>query len=141
MKKSVLCFAVLLVLAVCSVLPVFAAMNYNNTNYANLYCNTTSGGETTVSLSYGGYDGITTGATVTTKIEKRFLGLFWKKIDIGTTNNEWVDEFVGAYGGTTHTVQLPSSGKYRVTAEFDVYGNNPTDHIEKTVQFEWNRSA
>ena len=139
MKKRILGLAFALALLACCLLPAFAALQSTNVYDANVYASTNSSGETTIHIGYVGYVNITTGATTTTKVEKRFLGLFWKKVDIGTTDNVWVDGFTGVNGSTTHTVQLPSHGKYRVTTDFDVYGvSGVTDHIERTEQFEWN---
>ena len=77
-----------------------------------------------------------TSVTIRTYVEKRSLLVIWNTVDIGEANDEWVD-----YGGTetfiaSHTVQLPSSGTYRVTSVFEVYGGSTlidTIEVTKTV--------
>lgn len=83
---------------------------------------------------YATYDPAVTRVVMTTYVEKRSLLVIWNRVDIGQTNNEWVD--VGGMGtfDATHTVQLSNSGKYRVTTVYEVYnGSTLLDTIEETV--------
>ena len=86
-----------------------------------------------VTANYVVNDSPVTDVTVRTYVEKRSLLVIWTRVDIGETNNEWVD-----YGGTgtfnvSHTAQLSNAGTYRVTTIFEVYnGSVLLDTIEKT---------
>jgi len=66
------------------------------------------------------------------------LGLFWTRVDIGTTNDQWVDTIYDYRYTGTRTFQLPSSGEYRITVIFVIYGNGgEADNIvaQKTVSY------
>lgn len=64
----------------------------------------------------------TTKVVITTYIEKKTLGLFWKRVDIGTANNEWVDTIYGIDYTKVRRFQLSAKGTYRVKIVFKVYG-------------------
>ena len=71
-------------------------------------------------------------------IEKKVLGLFWSRVDIGTTDDQWVDTIYDYRYTGSRTYQLPSSGTYRVTVNFKIYGNGgAADNIEnqQTVSY------
>lgn len=103
---------------------------YNNTQTAVMYMSIDDNGLMTITYRYSGLPSSTTGATITTYIEKKTLGLFWTRVDIGTSDNQWVDT-VSSYtytGSRTH--QLSASGTYRTTVTYEVYGTNgPADTI------------
>lgn len=100
--------------------------------------NISSSGLLTVTNVYDVSDSSVTQVIVTTYIEKRTLLVIWNRVDIGTTNDEWVD-----YGGSghfvkTHTAQMPSNGTYRVTVTFDVYsGSTLLDSKSVTCKLEY----
>jgi len=79
-----------------------------------------------------------THAFITTYVEKRFLLLFWTRVDIGVRNNQWVDYvYEDTYIGA-QVVKLDSKGTYRVTAVFEVFGSGgPVDVItcQPVVQY------
>ena len=64
---------------------------YNNTLSARTTISISSTGELSVVNAYHGYQGVTTRAVITTYVEKRVLGIFWTRVDIGTTDDQWVD--------------------------------------------------
>ena len=73
--------------------------------------------------------------TSTVYIQKKFLGLFWTKVDIGTTDDEWVDSSTNVSGAFSHSVQLGSSGTYRAVFEIKMYGSGgATDTIEDKIE-------
>ncbi len=82
-----------------------------------------------VSISYDGYPGITTGATITSKIQKKFLLFFWKDVDIGMPNNEWVDEVTGCYYLNEHTAPITSKGTYRAVVDYVIRGTGGSDDV------------
>jgi|LSQX01.3.fsa_nt_gb hypothetical protein len=103
---------------------------YNNTASADTSANVSGTGLLTISNRFTGFPSITTHAVITTYVEKRFLGLFWIRVDIGQTDNEWVDIIYDYTYVGGHTFQLTSTGTYRVTAVFNICGSGgPPDVI------------
>ncbi len=96
---------------------------YNNTASTTTNMNINSSGEMTIAYKYSGFSDITTKAVITTYIEKQTLWLFWSRVDIGTTNDEWVDTINDYRYTGIRTYQLPSSGTYRVTVVYKIYGS------------------
>ena len=79
-----------------------------------------------------GIKGKTTRIEVELYVEKRVLGIFWSRIDIGTPNNVWTDAVNAYQYNNTFSTQLSSTGTYRVTVQFSVYGSGgSTDVIPK----------
>ena len=111
---------------------------YNNVNTATANLDVTDSGKLTINYKYAGFSGITTKAVITTYIEKKTLGLFWTRVDIGTTNDEWVDTINNYRYTGSRTHQLSSSGTYRVTVNFKIYGSGGSaDVIEKDIKFSY----
>lgn len=74
-----------------------------------------------------------TRVVITTYVEKRKALVTWERVDIGQPNNKWIDVIYGDGGSKSHSVQLPASGTYRVTAIFDIYaGSNLLDTVTRT---------
>lgn len=85
-------------------------------------------GEAIVTLSYQGYNGVTTGARITTTLQKRNLLVFWKDV------TEWVDTSSSSYGTFKHTYGV-SSGTYRVKITYEISGSGgATDVIEEEIK-------
>lgn len=104
---------------------------YNNVGSATATINISSSGKLTIGYQYSGYSSITTKAVITTYIEKKTLGLFWTRVDIGQTNDEWVDTINDYRYTGSRTYQLSSSGTYRVTVIYKIYGSGGSaDEIE-----------
>ena len=132
-KKMKKCASLLLTLLLVwtALVPAYAASAESeitprlNTNI-NATCipNVSSSGLLTVTNTYGVNDSRVTQVVVTTYVEKRSLLVIWNRVDIGTTNDEWVDYGENGYFSKTHTAQMPESGTYRVTATFDVYSGS-----------------
>lgn len=111
---------------------------YNNVVSATTSVAISDSGVITITNKYNGINGTTTKGVITTYIEKKTLGLFWTRVDIGTTNDEWVDTINNYKYTGNHTYQLESTGKYRVTVTFVIYGNNgAADEIEKQITKEY----
>ena len=81
-----------------------------------------SNGTMTIYEAYDGIPGVTTRGELTTYIEKRILGIFWKKVNNGQPNNQWVDTIYNYRYSGSHSHQLSSSGTYRATVIYKVYG-------------------
>ena len=82
-----------------------------------------------IAILYTGYSGITTGAKITTYVQKRILGIFWTRVNNGQPNNEWVDNVTGSSYRGHHELQLSSTGTYRVTSEFVIYATTGSEPI------------
>ena len=83
----------------------------------------TDTGEAIVSLSYYGYPNVTTGATITVKIEKRSMLIFWTDIITETVTvqgENYVKEL---------SYQLENTGTYRCTVEYVVSGTGGADDV------------
>ena len=74
-------------------------------------------------------------AKITVQIQKRFLGLFWKTVDIGYTNDEWVAYSTDVNGYFNNTFTVDGKGTYRANITLEIKGNNGTsDVIEDTIE-------
>jgi hypothetical protein len=94
---------------------------YNNTDKAFTQFAISETGEASVLVRYEGYSGITTGATICIKIEKRNLLVFWKEVvnDIYYFREEAHAE--------TFVYQLGKSGTYRCTVDYLISGTGGLD--------------
>lgn len=80
-------------------------------------------------VSYEGYPDTFVQATVTFKVEKRFLLFFWN--DIG----EWTGSSTELWGTLYHIFELDGSGKYRCNMTLEVLGTDGTkDVIQDTIE-------
>ena len=139
MKKISICLLCMLMLFSYVTVPAAAANEgimpcYNNVIETSTDFSISESGVAEVGISYDGITGVTTGATITTKIQKRSLGLIWTKVDIGTTNNEWVDIARLADYSTFHRVTLPGTGTYRVVVEYEITGTGGATDVIEDIQ-------
>ena len=110
---------------------------YNNVSYAESNVTISSSGKMTITNSFSASASVFTKANIKTYIEKKTLGLFWTRVDIGQTDDEWNDvTYDNVYSGT-HSHQLEKTGTYRVTVEYVIFGSGGaadtiTREIEKT---------
>lgn len=108
---------------------------YNNVDSANSTVTISSNGTITINNRYTGTQSVTTKAVITTYIEKKTLGIFWIRVDIGQTNDEWVDTVYNYYYSGSHSTQLSSSGTYRVNVEYVIYGSGGSaDTITRQIE-------
>ncbi len=141
MRKARRIFVALqvLLLFVTMIFPAYAAGEitpyYNNVSTARTTASVSSSGLLTINNRYNGFEGETTKAVITTYIEKKVLGLFWTRVDIGITDDQWVDTVYNYTYSGSHTFQLTSGGTYRVTVTFVVSGTGgAADEIVKTQE-------
>ncbi len=107
---------------------------YNNVVTVTTTVSISSSGVITIKNSYTGKSGSISRAVIKTYIEKKTLGLFWTRVDIGTTNDEWTFTSTNNSDKKTYTYQLSSTGTYRVTAEYTISGSGGSaDEITKQV--------
>lgn len=108
---------------------------YNNVVTVSSTATISSSGVMTIDNMYSGFQSVTTKAVITTYIEKKTLGLFWRRVDIGQTDNEWVDTIYNYKYSGSHSHQLESTGTYRVTVKYVIYGSGGSaDTIAKEIQ-------
>lgn len=106
-----------------------AATAYNNTLRSSLTCDVDSNGELSATMSVNGKSGITTHIGVELYIEKKILGIFGSRVDIGCENNIWTDSTNSYKYNHVFTTQLNSAGTYRVTVTYTVSGSGGSDDI------------
>jgi len=137
MKKILSLFLVFL-MCISMVLPIYAAdemvtPRYNNTASASADFSINDTGLAIITLSYMGYPDYATDATITCKIEKKFLW-WWNDVD----GASWVDNVTGSYNVVQHEYQLSKTGKYRLSYEFVINGTaGASDVISSTIEDEY----
>lgn len=111
---------------------------YNNVFSAQSYAKVSTSGKLTVTNTYEGRVNYVTKAVITTYVEKKASSSSWSRIDIGTTNDEWIDTvYDNAYAGS-HSVQLPSKGTYRISVKYVISGTGGSaDVITDKVTVEY----
>lgn len=115
----------LLLLAMSIAVPIkkaSAAIMYNNVNQATLDCSVSSSGQLSADLLVTGIKGKTTRIEVELYVEKRFLLVFWSRVDIGCPNNVWTDAVNAVNYSHTFSTSLSSTGTYRTTVTYTVSG-------------------
>ncbi|MBR6743758.1 MAG: hypothetical protein IKM00_00870 [Clostridia bacterium] len=93
----------------------------NNTDTTETNFTISDTGEARVYVEYEGYPGITTGATICIKIEKRNLLVFWNEV----VNDVYY--FREESHAETFVYQLEKKGTYRCTVDYLISGNGGTD--------------
>ena len=125
-KKLCLLFVLLFVFANVAQISVLASdimpLN-NNTGLTKTRFVITDTGDAIVSVKYEGYPNITTGATITIKIEKRSFLMFWSDVveEIITVSDTF-------YFNELH-YQLEDTGTYRCTVEYVISGSGGADDV------------
>lgn len=125
-NKIMLCLLIAAVMIFSASMAAFAASpdetRYNNTVTATSAASISDNGLLTVTNRYQGIKGTTTKGEITTYIEKKTLGLFWTRVDIGQPNNQWLDVVYDYSYYGSHTFQLSSHGTYRITVIYVISG-------------------
>ena len=86
-------------------------------------------GTAKVTVDYVGTSGAFTNVTVTTYIQKRFLGIFWTTVDIGQPDNKWIDTSTDISDRFVHTVSLSNTGTYRAVIKIVFSGTGGADDV------------
>ena len=94
---------------------------YNNTSIVLSKFQITNG-VAIIDVDYSGYLGVTTGAVIESKIQKKIL-FWWFDVNNGQTNNTWVDTFSTWYGRAQHTLGISESGSYRAVIKYTISGS------------------
>ena len=136
--KTTLCVLIVAVLMFSTTMVAFASSpyetRYNNTVMASSVATISDSGLLTVDNQFQGIRGKTTKGEITTYVEKRTLGFFWTRVDIGQPNNQWVDVVYDYLYDGTHTFQLSNQGTYRITVVYVISGSGgDADTITQTM--------
>ena len=140
--KRAICAVIALIMAL-SAFSAFAAAQtvepcFNNVVRVSNHDEVASSGKLTATNSYVADGSVFSKAIITTYVEKKVLGLFWSRVDIGQTNNKWTDVIYDNIYDGTHSVHLSDKGTYGVTSEFVVYGSGgPADTVTETATTEY----
>ena len=133
-RKSILCLLIAVLMMASASTAAMAASPYNNTVMASSVASISESGLLTVDNQFQGIRGKTTKAEITTYVEKKTLGLFWTRVDIGQPNNQWVDVVYDYLYDGTHTFQLSNHGTYRITVVYVISGSGgAADTITQTM--------
>lgn len=143
MKKK-LCLLLSIITIIGSLyVPVFANDSgitpyLNNTSSADLVFNIDSTGLAVSTVTLIGYDGVTTHAEISTKIQKKHLIFFWKDVDIGYPDNTYTATINGTVGIDEAEFQLSSKGTYRNLTTVTVYGTGgAADVLEFEIEYKY----
>ena len=136
MKKSSCLLLAFLFIACIFTVPVNASdisLYNNNTLIVDTIFAIKETGEAVVLVNYEGYKNITTGATITIKIEKKTLLFFWSDV---------IDETITVVGESYFNefhYQLEDKGTYRCSVVYTVSGTGGPDDVltfEDTEKYE-----
>ena len=127
MKRKI-CLILSCIMLLVAIIPIYVfadniSLYTNHTMSTYTLFQITDSGEARVTYEFDGYEGITAGAVITIKIEKRNLLFFW---------NEVVEDcFVvaGVSGDGCRGYQLTSKGTYRCTVTYRVSGTTGVDDL------------
>ena len=107
---------------------------YTNVFRAGTSFNITPSGLSCVGVTYTGYADLLREAKCEIYLEKKFLGLFWNRVDIGVTDDVWVDYSNAITDNFYHEFQLSDTGTYRAVFKVTFYGNNGmNDVVEEEI--------
>ena len=108
---------------------------FDSTAAVKLWGGISSTGVLTVNYSCTGFQGVTEKIVIRTYVEKKVAGLFWSRVDIGGSNNEWVFVSTSSSYSTDKSITLPSKGTYRINVTFTVSGSGgDADTIQRTLE-------
>jgi len=111
---------------------------YNNVGMTDSIFHIDANGLAYVAVSYDGYPDITTGATITIRLQKKVLGLFWSTVDIGEPDDMWIHHASGPIYYANHSHQLTDTGTYRAEINYTIYGTaGPADEVEDLMTYKY----
>ena len=140
MKKFIIVLITIAMLMNVVVLPTFAedttpsprlntVMNITHQFYID------SNGVAEVLSEYYGYSSYFVSASITVKIQKRVLGVFWQTVDIGEPDNVWTYTSTEYASGFVRSTQLTDKGTYRAVFTYSFVGTNGNDELEEKVTY------
>ena len=137
-KTSIFCLLIAVLMMVSASTAAMAASpyetRYNNTVMASSVASISDSGLLTVDNQFQGIRGKTTKGEITTYVEKRTLGFFWRRVDIGQPNNQWVDVVYDYLYDGTHTCPINNQATYRITVVYVIsVSSGDADNIRQTM--------
>ncbi len=97
-----------------------------------------SGGNLCAGVTYNGNPDTFAHAKLTLSFEKKYLLFFWKTVEIGYIDEEWMGYCYDLHGSLYQEFPCPGSGTYRANFKFEVYGTSGvTDVLEKSIEREY----
>ncbi len=102
---------------------------YTNIARASTNFNITPSGLACVGVTYTAHANMLSQAKCEIYLEKKFLGLFWNRVDIGVTDDVWVDYSSAITDNFYHEFQLPDTGTYRAVFKVTFYGNTGVNDV------------
>lgn len=91
-----------------------------------------------VAISYIANEDYFTFVRATVKIQKKVLGLFWRTVDIGYPDNEWVVDGYLVDDVLYNEFTVDGNGTYRAVFHLEFYGNSgTTDVIDDSIEVEY----
>ncbi len=132
MKKITKTLVALITVAIicASILPLFASaeegISPRYTNCNNCSCGfSIVNGEAYAIVSYNAKSSVFSYASITVKIQKRFLGVFWSTVD------EWTAIMTDVNGYIERGTPIEDTGTYRAVFTVEIYG---TDGSVDTIE-------
>lgn len=112
---------------------------FTNCNVCDFAFQVLDPGEAHVAVTYSAKADVFVQAKLTVKIQKKFLGIFWKDVDIGLTDNEWIEYSYDIRGQFYNYFPADGTGLYRAVIRLEVHGTTGvSDIIEDTIEFRYN---
>ena len=141
-KKLFTIISLVLVMAMmCCNVSVFAATvtpRWTNCNQYTFAFSITDDGIAHVNIDYTGDGNNFAEARSTVKIQKRFLLAFWSTVDIGYTDNEWVESSTEIIDVFYNSFALSDTGTYRAVLTLEITGKNGSvDVIEDKIEYKY----
>lgn len=119
---------------------VLVEPRFNNVISTGTAFTITDTGLACASVNYNGIQGVTTRVMCKIYLEKKVLGLFWTRVDLGNTNDEWIDTSTEVADRFSHTIQLSSTGTYRAVFNIVVGGTNGgSDVVDEIIEVKYSR--
>lgn len=88
-----------------------------------------------IEACYTGYSGITTGATITVKLQKKFL-FWWNDVDNGQPDDTWTATLTGWKNSVSYSLALSNTGDYRAVFTYTIRGTGgAADEISETLEY------
>ena len=88
-------------------------------------------------VSYNGNPNTFMVAKLTVTFEKKVLGVFWRTVEIGTENNEWIGYNADLRGEFYDYVTLDGTGTYRANFRLEIMGADSSDIIEESMTYRY----
>lgn len=138
MKKAITLLLLSILIISSLSIPIMAAAmtsdneilpRWNNTNTCKTNFTITESGTAQVLVQYQGIPDVTTNVETRVQLEKKVLGLFWSKVDIGEPNDEWIVISSNINDTIVHTTHLNKKGTYRAVFEVTFSGSNGPDDV------------